>query len=67
MELPQPIPGTHRANELDKSLLSYRKTELTKLKQAASRLRESATDVDEAVAELQVGTAERPGSSAVIN
>ena len=33
VELPQPIPGTHRANELDKSLLSYRKTELSKLVQ----------------------------------
>lgn len=53
VELPMPIPGTHRANELDKSLLNYRNTELTKMKQAASRLREYATDVDEALAELQ--------------
>ncbi|KAL5022080.1 hypothetical protein ScPMuIL_001235 [Solemya velum] len=50
--LPQPQPGYHVANDLDRSLYQYRRCELDTIKGMAVKLRESATDVNQALSEV---------------
>ena len=51
--LVDPIEGIHRANDLDKAMRSRRQTTLTSIVQDASHLRQSATDVGEALGRME--------------
>ena len=51
--LPLPVEGYHVSNELDRLLRGYRESELQSVMAAAQKLRESATDVNEALSEME--------------
>ena len=49
-ELPTPIEGQQVQNELDRQLRFYRESEMYHIRKDAAKLRESATDINEALA-----------------
>lgn len=51
--LPLPVDGYHVPTDLDRLLRGYRESEMLAVTTAASQLRECATDVNEAVNELE--------------
>ncbi len=51
--LPNVIEGKQVANELDRQLRYYRETELEHIQKEAVKLRENATDVNEAMGEIE--------------
>lgn len=54
LNLPEPVPGQHVENELDKLLREQRMRELKFIHNQAVNLRENATDIDEALKEIEV-------------
>ncbi|XP_061186415.1 myoferlin-like isoform X3 [Saccostrea echinata] len=51
--LPEPKPGKHVSNELDRLTREYRQFELENIGDSVSKLKQSATDVHEAIAEVE--------------
>nr|KAG5693813.1 hypothetical protein BaRGS_004421 [Batillaria attramentaria] len=51
--MPKPQKGTHVTNELDRLMAHYRTAELAAIMDMAVKLRESATDVTEALSEVE--------------
>ncbi|XP_062617173.1 dysferlin-like, partial [Saccostrea cucullata] len=51
--LPEPKPGKHISNELDRLTREYRQFELENIGNSVDKLKQSATDVHEAVAEVE--------------
>lgn len=51
--LPQPEKGYHLENDLDRSMQSYRKVELQEIIEHVNKVRENATDINEAMVEVE--------------
>ena len=51
--LPVPVEGYHVQNDLDRLMRKYRESELQTISRSAWKLRESATDVNEALSEIE--------------
>ncbi|XP_062590633.1 dysferlin-like [Saccostrea cucullata] len=51
--LPEPKPGKHVSNELDRLTREYRQFELENIGHSVGKLKQSATDVHEAIAEVE--------------
>ena len=51
--LPEVEPGRHVANDLDRQLRSYREAELAYIHEEATRLRTTATDINEVLHEVE--------------
>ena len=51
--LPQAEPGRHIQNNLDKQMQFYRELELEYIRNEATKLRENATDLSEALNEVE--------------
>ncbi|KAK6186023.1 hypothetical protein SNE40_008141 [Patella caerulea] len=52
-EFPDPVKGHHQSNELDKLTSQYRRSELDMIGEQAAKLRENATDINEAMSEIE--------------
>ena len=52
-QLPRPTASTHVENELDRYLLQFRETQLAGIADDAALLRDTATNVDKALAKLE--------------
>lgn len=51
--LPQPQKGYHLENDLDRNMMSYRKIELKEIVDHVNKVRENATDINEAMTEVE--------------
>ncbi|CAE1313340.1 MYOF [Acanthosepion pharaonis] len=51
--LPQPEKGYHLENDLDRNMQSYRKVELQEIIEHVNKVRENATDINEAMVEVE--------------
>ena len=51
--LPEIVQGTHAVNDLDRMLRMFRESELAHIKHEAKKLRDNATDVHEALSDVE--------------